>query len=98
MSNPLLQDLTDSDQTITGIPITIKWKIISFILSLTFKMNRLKIISQGVVGSADIVTQVSQHWVLDDNHTKPFRGVNLDQKKKVNLFIFAWKTYSLNYK
>ena len=56
MSNPLLQDLTDSDQTITGIPITIKWKIISFICSLTFKMNCLEVISQGVVGSADIVT------------------------------------------
>mgnify|MGYP007048337000 CR=1 FL=1 len=56
MSNPLLQDLTDSDQTITGIPITIKWKIISFIFSLTFKMNCLEVISQGVVGSADIVT------------------------------------------
>ena len=86
MSNPLLQDLTDSDQTITGIPITIKWKIISFIFSLTFKMNCLEIISQGVVGSADIVTQVGQHRVLNDNNTQLFRRVNL-KLTKVNQFI-----------
>ena len=95
MSIPLLQDLTDSDQTITGIPITIKWKIIFFIFSLTFKMNCLKIISQGVVCSADIVTQVGQHWVLDDNHTKLFRRVNLDQKKESPFIHFCMENLSL---
>lgn len=53
-------------------------------------MNCLKIISQRVVGSADIVTQVGQHWVLDDNHTKLFRRVNLDKKRKsMNSFLYG---------